>query len=387
MHLEINNQKKIDYKEIARLPFLELDEAIDIFAGVIHFPDLWRPTFEEEKYLLREQIYSNQTNYPFSQSPHSKLRERLRENISSLLELGIEIEALSIKTLRPIWPTFPSPPPEEQMLYFCRTEFLLHWVLKEGRSLPKDLQSEFGIKQANDIHTDLSLTESHHICLQGLAQLLWSLKENEVLNQGNLIELMKEIIGSNLFRGRQLRQSHAGKGPLDALASDVDGEREIKYFPLEKQNILRKLLSQIDPRSKRHKKGRQNKLKIFQDLSERTNGPSPLRPIPGVFSNDKPSRSINFQKLALVLQTFGYYLYKMRFVSHLEDALCHPTIAYYLQDDEALKKYAIFCLKDVCPKKEYVEFIKIIKSDPKNDLARRIQKGLKKHCSNLPFKN
>lgn len=362
MHLEINNQKKIDYKEIVNLPFLELNEAIDIFTGITHFPEIWKPNPEEATYLLRDTINCNQSDYIHFQRPHSKLRETLRENISSLLELRIEPEALNIKTLRPIWPTFPTPPQGEQVLYLCRTEFLIHWALKEGLLLPKDLQKQLEIKQATNTHTNITLPTVRQICIQALAQLLWSLKENKELHQKDLITLMGEVIFSNSYQGRQLCQYHLGKGPLDYLASIVHGKRKKLYFETDKGNSLIKFLIPVDPRPKDYKKGRPTKSKTTSDLFNNPEEPFPLKGIPGVFSKDKPSKSVNFQKLALVLQTFGYYLYKMRIIASLEDTLSHPTIAFYLQDDEALKKYALFCLKDVCPEKEYLDVIKSLSS-------------------------
>ncbi len=362
MHLEINNQKKIDYKEVVNFPFLELNEAIDIFTGITHFPEIWKPTLEEATYLLRDTINCDQSNYTFSQKPHSKLRKMLKENVESLLEAGMETEASNIKSLRPIWPTSPAPPQEEQVLYLCRTEFLLHWALRKGLSLPKGLQKLLGINQAANTHTNITLPKVRHICIQALAQLLWSLKENKALSQGDLIKLIEEVIFLNSYRGKQLRQYHLGKGPLDYLISIVHGKKKTRYFKTDKGNSLIKLLIPIDPRPKEYKEGRPNKSKITSDLLNNPEESFPFRSIPGVFSKNKPYQSMNFQKLALVLQTFGYYLYKMRIVAHIGDALGHPTIAYYLQDNDALKAYAMFCLKDVCPEKEYIDIIKSLSS-------------------------
>ncbi len=359
MFLFENEKQEIDYLEIANLSHLEIREALHIFLGIKIFPSYFQLLPEEAPYFHREKIWHLRKidvsdhsdeilkNYHSLLSGHSNeylkqfnyWEELLLNHINRLLEHGVDPACHDIKSARPVCTQFPAPELKDQILYLWKIEHLLNWALSEGVVLPIELQTAFNISQIERKSYTFKYSEVAPLCIQALAQVLWY--RNCHLSQPEIIEEMRQIIESTSFNKRKFAEYSILWSPLNFLIS----KEKNKYFKEEKQNILRSLLKDIDPRPNHIKKGRPKPVQEPKYYLPKI--------IPGVFSVDL--LQTDFQKLKLAIQTLGYYLYGFGEIIDAETALFHPLISNYVRENEKEKQFAYRCLLDVCPPMEYLE--------------------------------
>lgn len=332
---------------------MELKEAIEIFHGITSFHcTLQTDSKEEQAYLQREKIFYN-LSHELDVSPElyqliREKKEAIRKHIDLIFKLPYFQESYLIKAIRVRLPISRPPPLEEQILYLCRTEFLLYLALSFGIILPIPIQKFFGINQFS--HKAVKLSDRKKIHLQALAQVLWSMEENYYLPQKKIINLMKEVIFDSYYRGEKLYPSTLR--PIIPYYSRIKKQ----YFGEENQNslrdvrdvrqhTLRSLLKEVDPRPQGTKIGRPKK------SADRKNQ-NTIQSIPGVFGKISSSLPpINYEKLNIAIGVIGYYLYALRLVSNLEEALVHPLIVHYTPNISSLVNFTNFSLEHYIDKR------------------------------------
>lgn len=327
--------------EIIKLPYLELNEAIELFHGINTFHCNFEVVSKEQQaYIQREKIYYNLSDELDIPSELAKVIEKKkqepREYINLIFQLPY-IQRYLIKAIRPPFPIISPPPLEKQIFYFCPTEFLVHWALSNGILLPSPLQTVLRISQHSLSYGRCRKTEVGKICLQALAQLLWSIEANHALSQGKIIEIMKEVIFCSSYQGKQLAPG------FTILTTPYFIQKTGKYFKEEKQNVLRSILKVIDPRPEITKVGRPKTTDHSSKHVPKT--------IPGIFEETSFSfPSIHYEKLNIVIKTIGHYLGALQLVENREQTLNCPLMSHYTSKISSLVNYPNFCLESINPK-------------------------------------